>query len=250
MSAPRLVVTADDVGLDPGITEGALTALRDGIVTDLSVLVARDDWGRTVVALREAGVAEIGVHLTLCEGRPVLPPHEVPALVADDGRFPTSGARVALRRATARLGRRQVRREWLAQVRRAQAAGFRVTHLDGHKHFHLLPGLFGVALDVAQTCGVRGIRLSREPGPGAQATVREVLARLSAWPARRVARAGLAITDRVAGIGVAGGLTTDTLVGLLRDLPEGTTELIVHPGKTGAPLPEGLGVEGLVWEAG
>lgn len=243
----RLIVCADDVGLDPGITEGALEAWRSGIVTDLSVHAARDDWGRTATSLRAAGVTEVGVHLTLCEGRPVLGAHEVPSLIADGGRFPISGKRLLARYLSGRLRRAEVRREWLAQVRRVQADGFAVTHLDGHKHLHLLPTLFPLVRDVLQSCGVRGMRLPREPGLTDRLAVRGLLGALSAAPSLRLRRSGVRTTDRTAGIAVAGRLTEERLLTLLRDLPEGSTELVCHPGRTGDTLPSRLVEEGSAW---
>lgn len=245
----RLVVCADDVGLDPGITDGAIEAWRDGIVTDLSLLVARDDWERTAAALRDAGVSEVGVHLTLCEGRPVLPPPEVPSVVHAGGLLAPSGKRLLARYLTGRLKTADVRREWLAQVHRAQAAGFRVTHLDGHKHLHLLPGLFGVALEVLQACGVRGLRLPRESGTGARPAVRAGLGALSFDPARRLRAVDAVTTDAVAGISCAGGLRQEVLIDLVNRLGPGTTELVCHPGRTGGSLPARLVEQGAAWAA-
>jgi predicted glycoside hydrolase/deacetylase ChbG (UPF0249 family) len=246
----RLIVCADDVGLDPGITQGAIEAWQHGIVTDLSVMVARDDWGRTTALLEEAGVTEVGVHLTLCEGRPVLEAHAVPSLIGEEGRFVQTGGRFVRRYLTGRVRVQEVRREWLAQVRKAQAAGLRVTHLDGHKHLHLMPGLFGVARDVLQSCGVRGMRLSREPGAGDRGAVRGLLALLSVNPGRRLDRRAVATTDRVAGIEQAGALTEDALLDLIDRLRPGTTELVCHPGRTGGSLPARLVAEGITWADG
>ncbi|MCP4870897.1 MAG: ChbG/HpnK family deacetylase [Proteobacteria bacterium] len=243
----RLVVCADDVGLDPGITAGALEARRDGIVTDLSMHVARDDWGRTVTLLREAGVTEVGVHLTLCEGRPVLDAHEVPSLLVEGGRFPRSGRRILARHLTGRVRASEVRKEWLAQVRRAQSAGFRVTHLDGHKHLHLLPGLFGIALDTMQGGGVPAMRLPREPRGSERSLVRGLLGALSIVPGGKLRRGTVVTTDRAAGIAEAGALSEARLLGILEQLPAGTTELVCHPGRTGGTLPDRLVNEGLAW---
>ena len=243
----RLIVNADDVGLDPGITAGALQAWREGIVSSLSVLTARPDHAATLERLRRAGVGDVGVHLTLCEGAPALPPREVPTLVDDHGRLPLRGRTVVGRVLAGRIDLREVRREWLAQVRRAQDAGLTVSHLDSHKHLHVLPALLGVALDVRQGCGVPGLRLPRQPGRGPRRAVRGVLALLSGAAAIRLRGTGTVTTDRVAGIEYAGRLDEASLLRLLRGLPEGTTELVAHPGLIGATLPLRLQAEGLAW---
>src|SRR6185436_9230101 len=66
---PRLIVTADDVGLDAGMTEGAIRAHRDGIVTACSVVANGIDFDEAIACLREVPRLEVGVHLTLVEER-------------------------------------------------------------------------------------------------------------------------------------------------------------------------------------
>ncbi len=238
----RLIVSADDVGLVPGITAGALRALRDGIVTSISVMTATSGWDATRAALVDAGVTHVGVHMTLCEGRPVLAAERIPTLVDPSGAFPIDFGAVVRRVATGRVDRGELTREWIAQVRRAQEAGFRVTHVDGHKHAHLLPGLPRVCRAVLEATGVQGLRRPHEPGPGPRRGVRAALS-LASTAAGRCGRA----PDRCVGIGVAGGLTEDRLLELLGRLPDGTSELVSHPGAGGAQLVTAMEADGLAW---
>ena len=64
----RLIVTADDVGLHPGMTAGAIRAHRDGIVTACSLVANGVAFYDAVERLREVPSLEVGVHLTLVEG--------------------------------------------------------------------------------------------------------------------------------------------------------------------------------------
>src|SRR5437868_288775 len=66
---PRLIVTADDVGLDPGMTAGAIEAHRDGIVTACSIVANGIAFDDAVARLRDVPKLEVGVHLTLVEER-------------------------------------------------------------------------------------------------------------------------------------------------------------------------------------
>src|SRR5262252_5456180 len=63
---------------------------------------------------------------------------------------------------TKSLDVKEVEKEWAAQIEKVRAAGIRPTHLDGHKHVHMLPGLFGVALRLAKRHGIEAIRVSLE----------------------------------------------------------------------------------------
>src|SRR3954451_669240 len=69
VSSRRLIVTADDVGLHPGMTAGAIRAHREGIVTACSVVANGVAFFDAVERLRDVPSLEIGVHLTLVEER-------------------------------------------------------------------------------------------------------------------------------------------------------------------------------------
>lgn len=237
-----LIVSADDVGLHPSFTAGALEAWAGGLVTSLSVITASPYWPRTVEALRAAGVREIGAHLTVCEGEPVGPADDLGPLVRG-GSFSRPMSTVALLSVGLRSA---ITAEWIAQVRRAQDAGFRVTHLDGHKHLHVLPGLAGVAAAVAEATGVPGVRRPHEPGFGPRKRVRAGLA-LAAWVA--LAGSRKKHPDRCTGIAVSGGLDSGALIAAIEGLQPGVTEFVCHPASASHGYPEGTLNDGLHWTA-
>ncbi len=140
----------------------------------------------------------------------------------------------------------EVEREWDAQVQKVRDAGIRPSHLDGHKHVHMLPGLFEVALRVAKKHKIQAIRVAHEESTlrtalstgkgqqkgvvlkqGVQARGLKLLARDARGMAERV---GISTTDYFCGIAQTGVLTREGLQRLLEILPEGTTELMCHPG--------------------
>jgi predicted glycoside hydrolase/deacetylase ChbG (UPF0249 family) len=238
----KLIVSADDVGLARGITAGALEAHARGIVTSLSVMTAVHDWD-------PAGLegVDVGVHLTLCEGRSVLSPDRIPSLVDASGAFPTDFGQVVRRVASGHVDRSELKAEWIAQVQRAREAGLSISHLDGHKHVHVMPGLGRVALEVRRATGVPGFRLPMQRG-GERRAVRTALTACSLRLRGALRRTGGQSADRTVGLGCAGRLTTDTLVALLRGLGRGTTELVAHPGLDG--VAQELESQGLDWGAG
>src|SRR5271165_1927527 len=116
-STPRLVVTADDFGLSPGVDRGILEAFRLGIVRSTALLVNFPDVSDSVARLSQEPDLEVGIHLNLTAGPPVLPPKLVPSLVGTDGtfhNFATFFARVAL----SRIDWGEVALEWQAQFER------------------------------------------------------------------------------------------------------------------------------------
>ena len=140
----------------------------------------------------------------------------------------------------------EVEEEWDAQIQKARDAGIRPTHLDGHKHVHMLPGLFEIALRLAKQHGIEAIRVSLEESSlraalasgsrhragvvmkqGVQARGLKLLARDARKQAERM---GIATADYFCGIAQTGELTLEGVEQLLKSLPEGTTEFMCHPG--------------------
>ncbi len=238
-------MNADDLGWTAGVNRGIAEAHRNGIVTSASLLANGGAFAEAVELARDTGGLGVGVHLNLNDGPPVAPRESVPSLVNDSGEFEGGPDGLLLKIATRGLSMREVEIEWGAQISKARDAGIEPTHLDGHKHVHMLPGLFEIALRLAKRYGIGAIRVSHEASSlraalstgerraavvlkqGVQARGLKLLAR----DARKQAeRAGVSTADYFCGIAQTGELTKEGVARLLRSLPEGTTELMCHPG--------------------
>jgi chitin disaccharide deacetylase len=231
------ILNGDDFGLSPGINRGIIEAYREGILTSASLMVVGEVFEEAVALAHENPGLSLGVHLTLVEGIPVLPPKQIPSLVTRDGRFFRSLGTFLTRWLTGRIRLREVWRELEAQVERALKSGIGVDKLDSHMHVHLLPGIFQAVLGVAKQYRVKAIRLPRERVRGQSSVAplvclwrRAILAGLAALHARPLVRAGLFYPDRFAGIAESGQLTEEDLLRIFRNLQPGVTEIMVHPG--------------------
>jgi chitin disaccharide deacetylase len=243
---PRnLIVNADDLGWTAGVNRGIAEAHRHGIVTSASLLANGQAFAEAAELARDAGGLGVGVHLNLNDGAPIAPQESVPSLVNDAGTFEGGPDGLLLKIATRRLSLREVETEWSAQITKVRDAGIEPTHLDGHKHVHMLPGLFEIALRLAKRHGIGAIRVSHEASSlraalstgerraagvlkqGVQARGLKLLARDARQEAER---AGVSTADYFCGIAQTGELTREGVACLLRSLPGGTTELMCHPG--------------------
>ncbi len=158
-STPRLVVTADDFGLSPGVDHGILKAFRVGIVRSTALLVNFPDFRDSVARLRQEPGLEVGIHLNLTAGRPVLPAKRVPSLVGIDGtfhNFATFFARVAL----SQIDWGEVTLEWRAQFECGLNQGCRFTFITSHQHVHMLPKGTHICAKLAHEFGVLAVRLT------------------------------------------------------------------------------------------
>jgi len=247
-----LIVNADDFGWTEGVNRGIVDAHRDGIVTSTSLLANGAAFANAVQLARENPALGVGVHLNLSDGPPILRRWEVSSFADKRGQFWARPGNLFMRRWAGKLRLGEVEREWAAQIERVRNAGIAITHLDGHKHVHMIPGLFSIALRLAQRYSIPAVRISVERGVPRDALASDGagtspkrwlqyvlaggLALLTMDAPELARRAGIAFPDYFCGLTPTGFLTRDAVESLLRNLPEGSTELMCHPGYTDAAL--------------
>src|SRR4051812_11228949 len=182
----------------------------------------------------------VGLHLVLVEGKPVLPAAQVPDLVDRAGHFRTDMARAGAAMFFRRKVRAQLRAEIEAQFAAFAATGLPLDHVNAHKHFHLHPTIAALMMEIGAAHGVRAARVPREPQAilariephRASATVM-LTAPFARRLRRQFAKAGIASPDQVFGLAWSGAMGAKRLKGLIAHLPDGLTEIYMHPA-TGA----------------
>jgi predicted glycoside hydrolase/deacetylase ChbG (UPF0249 family) len=235
-----------------GINRAIVEAHCNGIVTSTSLLANGAAFDQAVAAARANPALGVGVHLNLTEGRPVGGARGMGALVNATGEFAPGPGLLMMRMLTGRVTQQAVECEFRAQIERVLDAGIRPTHLDGHQHVHMWPAVFGVTARLAaehQMAGVRSSRERRASLPGLlrrNARIRGKILRqigggvalaLLAVTARAALRAaGVSSPDYFYGVSSTGFLDAGALEDILRDVPEGTSELMCHPGYVDAVL--------------
>ena len=230
-----LVINADDFGFAPGVNRGIVEAHEAGTLSSASMMVNTPAFVDAAALARERiPRLGIGLHLNLLAGRPL---SVVPTLTnPHDGSFHSLGT-LARRALTGQLSPSDVRRECDAQLGALAAQGIRTTHLDSHRHTHALPGVLPAVLASARAAGVHIVRrpldqpTARDPVASAR-----MLALHAAWQS---ALRGVAPDDRAAvtrapsfrGIAMQGAADVERrLLELLDQLPQGVTEIMMHPG--------------------
>jgi chitin disaccharide deacetylase len=248
----NLIVNADDLGWTDGVNRGIVEAFHHGIVTSTSLLANGAAFAGGVEAARSAPGLGVGVHLNLSDGPPVADRETVTSLLNNDGEFAGGPENLLLRRARRGLLLAEVENEWDAQIQKVRDAGISPTHLDGHKHVHMLPGLLEIALKLAKRHDIGAIRVALEASSlraalssgskqnagvvmkqGVQARGLKLLARDAREHAKR---AGISTADYFCGIAQTGELTREGVEQFVKSLPDGTTELMCHPGYADAAL--------------
>ncbi len=232
----RLIVTADDFGAAVQVNEAVERAHRDGILSAASLMVAGAAANDAVQRAKAMPGLRVGLHLVLVEGKPILPARAVPSLVDASGNFRSDMARAGAAMFFLPKVRAQLAAEIEAQFAAFAATGLRLDHVNAHKHFHLHPTIAALIVKAAKTHGVKGARVPLEP----QAVLGKVephkssgVTMLTAPFARalriRFRRAGIAAPDAVFGLAWSGAMTIGRLAGLIEHLPDGLSEIYMHP---------------------
>ena len=233
----RLIVNADDFGLTSGVNRGIREGYEHGIVTSATLMACGKRFEEATSLAKTLPGLGVGCHVVLVDGQPVANPSEIQSLLmANSASFQDKLMSFAARAASGRLDESQIEAEIGAQIRKLQAAGVTVSHLDSHKHTHMFPVVLRGLLRAAKAWGVRAVRNPFEP---------LVFARLSHWKRQfqlrlmssfrrnfrnALAEAGLVSPDGCIGVAVTGGLDQNAFRQLIEGLPEGTWEFVSHPG--------------------
>ncbi len=213
----KLVVNADDFGFARDVNRGIIEAHRGGILTATTLMATGAAFEDAVRLAKENVALDVGCHLVLVGTPP----------------FPESVAELMV--AIAR-GRLRVYDELAAQVRRVLDAGLKPSHLDSHKHTHLLPPVLAAVARISQEFGIPWVRrpfdFPLQPGrtPFAKRAVNHAFGVVRGYFEPKLAHHGCRWTDHFAGFQITGRVDAATLVELIRRLPEGSTELMCHPG--------------------
>jgi hopanoid biosynthesis associated protein HpnK len=235
-----VIFTADDFGLADALNGAVALAHRQGLLSAASLMAAGPRIQAALSLARTLPGLCLGVHLTLIQGRAVLPPKAVPHLVDSRGFFPNDPVATGWRYFWQSGLIAEIRRELAAQIEVVLEAGLRVWHLNGHLNLHLHPRVFPVVVDLAREYGIPAVRLAREdwrttlalapdhPVPKiAQGLIFALLCRRAA---PRVRAAGLLANDHLFGLTNDGRMTEAYLMGLAPRLKPGVTEIYCHPG--------------------
>jgi len=212
----KLVVNADDFGFTHDVNQGILEAHRDGILTATTLMATGSAFDEAVKIAKENPSLDVGCHLVL---------------VGSPG-FPDTVTKLILS-----IREIRVYDQLKEQVRKVVDAGLRPTHLDTHKHTHLLPTVLDAVARLSEEFRIPWVRrpfdFPLQPG-GIGLTKRAVNAGFGLVRGRFekiLTRHGCRSTDHFAGFQITGNYDSASLISLIRTLPDGSTEFMCHPGR-------------------
>ncbi len=236
----KLIVNADDFGLSTGVNRAVEQAWQAGILTQTSLMAGGAAFDEAVaIAKRNQGL-QVGLHLTLVQGRPVLPPEKLSGLVTSSGCFPDNPISVGMKLFFDPTIRMQLRNEIEAQILKVKDSGIPLTHIDGHLNIQMHPTVFSILAELMPLHGIKSFRITRErlrenlrlqsSRIAGKVVERIIFGMLSGHAAGRLERSGITTAQEVKGLYNSGQMTEDYLLAVLGRLKDGVTEIYFHPG--------------------
>lgn len=226
----KLIVNADDFGLSELTNKGIADCFTRGIVTSTTV-IANSDAFKQAVSLAKKLKLNVGIHLNLTMCKPVI--EDAEHIADENGLLSNSNIKKA---ASKKLDLTEVEKEFRAQIEKVIDAGITPTHLDGHKHIHIFPGIVDIVTQLAKEYNIHGIRLplgkiaNRKLMFSKQMIKAMIVNHYARKAKKKFMSNGLSCPDSFYGLLETGNLSTENLKKILAHVKEETTELMCHPG--------------------
>jgi chitin disaccharide deacetylase len=239
VTGKRLIVTADDFGAATSVNEAIELGHRSGILNTASLMVSGRAVEDAVFRAKRMPALRVGLHVTVTDAPAMLDPTLVPLLANESGQLSKALLRSGLSFAVSRCVREQLAAEIRAQFEAFHATGLVLDHVNGHNHMHVHPTVLGLILDIGREYGMRAVRVPYEPFlPSWRSAHADLLARagfgIFLFPMvqhmrARLRRRGITFNDFLFGITDTGRMTSERVLEMIPQLPDGLSEMHFHP---------------------
>lgn len=159
----KKIFNADDFGISPGVNQAIFKAHTEGVLNSTSIMINLKYAPQAIEMSQQMPNLQIGLHANLTNEYSVLPPHRIPMLVDNTGKFCNGFVNLALLSVLhPKELKRQVKIEVGAQIEKALASGLKLTHLDSHRHIHMIPTIFKAFLELQEEYKIPRLRFVNE----------------------------------------------------------------------------------------
>lgn len=151
----KLIINADDFGLDPNCDEAIIDLARNRCITSTTILsnFCKEE---SIQAIRFCPIST-GIHINLIEGKPLCSPGDVSTLVDSHGMFKPA---FHLWRdfLLGRINILDIEKEITEQFKHLSNHGLQISHADSHQHIHQYPYLGNCILKILEKLKCNKVR--------------------------------------------------------------------------------------------
>ncbi len=231
----KLIISAGDLGITSQRSHGIFQCFEHGVVTTAGLIANGNHSDLAARHARERGLP-IGLHFNLTEGSALTRAADIGTLLTTDGYFL---GRETFERTLAEGGidAMQVERELRSQIEWCLQHYGLPTHVDSHHQIHVQPFIAKLLVPILDRYDISFIRIPSEPvspfGFEIPEQRKEQIRSVSVMAERArtlFAAHGFKFNDHFRGMALLGHASQRNLRHIIGKLPEGVTELMVHPG--------------------
>lgn len=232
----KIIVNADDFGRHELINRAVERAFKSGCLKSATLMAGGVAFEDAVEVAKKNPNLGVGIHFTLANGNPILPPKEIPSLVTEEGTFHGNYVKFLKRYLSGKISLAEVRSELAAQLEKISRTGLTLTHFDSHQHLHHVPGIVEIVLDLATTAKISAMRVAdTKLFDGELDSLGKFLGRLGLGSLAKFAaymahKKNFKTPEHFAGIVAGESFSENFMLKLIENLREGTTEVMLHPG--------------------
>lgn len=235
----KLIVNADDFGISESVNLGIVEACVEGIVTSTTIMANGNAFENAIKLHKERPDLDIGVHICLVGEEPLSNTASVPSLVDNRGFLLGSAQLFVKKYFRKQLNPSELEAEIEAQIKRVVDTGITVSHIDGHQHLHMLPGVLRIVLRLAKKYNIRAMRI---PGESIRSSilnwrgkemrlVEQLILNTFCLMAKKTI--DVKTPDHFFGFFFGGQMNKLNLLAALKRIPvNGVSELMCHPGQS------------------
>ena len=232
----NLIVNADDFGRHVLINRAVERAFNTGCLRSATLMAGGIAFDEAIRLAKKIPKLGVGIHFTLANGNPVLPPDEIPSLVTAEGIFHADYVTFLKKYLSGKISLAEVRSELAAQLNKILRAGLTLTHFDSHQHLHHIPGIIEITLELAAAENISAMRVADtkifdgELKNIGQFVGRLGLGSLAKFAAHKARKKNFSTPEHFTGIVAGESVSENFMLKLIENLREGTTEIMLHPG--------------------
>ena len=160
---PNIIFNADDFGISAGVNQAIYKAHTEGVLNSTSIMITLKYVSDALNLAKKMPNLNIGLHANLTNESSILSPTEIPLLVDENGKFKHGFVNLAILSVLhPKELKRQAKAEIKAQIDKALSCGIKLSHLDSHRHIHMIPSIFKAFMELCQEYNIPRLRFVNE----------------------------------------------------------------------------------------
>lgn len=249
MYKKKVIITADDLGINSHINRGIIESFQRGILTSTALLMNAPETREGIAMAKQHPDLEVGIHLSIVEGIAL---RDAVSTITDSIKYFDN--KICLiknwkdflkKYFLQQINFSELEEELELQIRLFLSHFTHIPFLNGTQHMHIMPGVWSIVLKLAKKYSVRSIRIPGFSRPSVLWINKrlpfiipfQVLGELARKDCRRN---GIKYPLAVEGMQYSGKIDAKKLLLILQKLQAETTEIVMHPGYESTELRENL----------